>query len=89
MRIPFSRPLNVGGKRENIPKKIVCPAAEAPSMATLNTLSSSVADSVGVNWKENFFHALETPFTEADANTVPWVDLRETVTVPENVSDLA
>jgi hypothetical protein len=68
---------------------MVFPAAAFPSTVTLNTFSSFVADFVGWNSNVNFFHSLETPFTDFDAKTVPRVDFSDEVIVPVNLSDLA
>jgi len=48
----------------------------------------SAAETVGVNWKENFFHFEEIPLTVWVAKTCPLVeDTRLVVISPEKVLD--
>ena len=81
--------MNVGGNKENRPKKIVDPLAFPPSTVKARTLFASEAVVLGVSWKENFFQALEIPEVVFEAKTVPVVDLRETVMDPLKSDDFA
>lgn len=90
IRIPFGRLRYVGGKSENIPKKIVCPAALAPSTDTLKTLSVLAPDTVGLNSKDSFFQDEETPLRDLVAYTWPEdEETSETVILPVKLADLA
>ena len=73
MRIPFSLPLYVGGKSENIAKFMVSPAASAPSKVTTKLLFVSVAELDGVNVRNTFAHSVCEPsiVVEFDASVSP------------------
>lgn len=80
----------MGGKSENIPKKIVFPAAFAPSTDTLRTLSVLAPDTVGLSSKDSFFHDELTPLSVLVAYTRPEdTETSDTVILPVNLADLA
>lgn len=60
-RIPLSRFLKVGGKRENIAKLMVWPEAAPPSRVTAKTLFVLLALLLGVNEKVTCFQEVWDP----------------------------
>ena len=85
-RMPFGLFLYVGGKRENIAKLMVCPAAAPPSTETKKVLARSEAEDVGRNERFTWAQVVWEPLTVAvaDPRVAPLLERRPTVTVPEN-----
>jgi len=59
--------LNVGGKRENIAKCIVCPLALPPSTVTAKTLAVEAGLEVGVRDTTACVHVVVEPVTGTEA----------------------
>ena len=84
VRIPFALFLNVGGKRENMAKLIVCPDAAVPSTVTAKTLVRLVVPVLGVKEAVTCFQAVWLPesWTVAEPKTWPEEDWRATTALP-------
>ena len=85
IRIPFSLPLYVGGKSENMAKWIVWPEAAPPSTMTKNSLLRSEVEVEGLKENVSCFQDVWEPesVAVADPRVVPLLDRSPTVTVPE------
>ncbi len=89
MRMPFARPLNVGGNRENMEKNAAWPPEDDPPLrVTTNLLLTSDAVFDGWSVVVNSFHCVVcAPDTEIelDASVVPSLATSEAVNRPLNV----